>query len=326
LQTLVGARIDTLSLGRKLLTATRPFFESPPAALAGLPEQALQDLAGESLLCAPIRPKGRNVGAVILDYPAGQTIAPSDLYLVDGVAAQLALMIENAYAIDKIELQRHKLEQLSLRLLNAQETERTRIARELHDGLSQTLSACKLVVERLVRKTTAGNQAQLTQLAETLGHATLELRQLCAELHPAHLDHLGLVATVRWFARTFGALRNTPIQVDVTGNIPKLSPEQAINLFRIVQEAVSNASKHASATKILIALRREGNQIRITVEDDGCGFDLGSVQQSRDPGLGMGLLTMRERARLLGSALVITTRPGHATRISVSVATDDPDA
>ncbi len=210
-----------------------------------------------------------------------------------------------------------RLRQMSSHVLTAQEEERTRIARELHDDTAQALTSV-LVRLRLLERS-AEDQRLRSGLAELrdLTVETLEgVRRLAIDLRPPMLDDLGLEAAIQSHVQDFS--RRWQINVNFTSSgLGRLPPNVELVLYRIVQEALSNVAKHASASRVETRLTRKGRTLRLLVEDDGCGFDVEAAKGSRQSGLG--LFGMEERLALLGGTLRVDSSPGEGTRLSAEV-------
>ncbi len=213
-------------------------------------------------------------------------------------------------------------ERLLSQVIKAQEEERMRLARELHDELAQALTALSMRLES-VERASGPPATPLRQQVEQTRDLTLQLlgetRRLILALRPTMLDDLGLVPAIRWYAETH--LMPLGVQLDLTtaGLKHRLPPETETALFRIAQEAMNNVAKHAQATRVSIHLELAEGRVTATIQDDGRGFDLAEVMEARDPIQRMGLLGMRERASLVGGNLRIVSRPGTGTRIELEV-------
>ncbi|CAA9581054.1 MAG: hypothetical protein AVDCRST_MAG88-3335 [uncultured Thermomicrobiales bacterium] len=253
---------------------------------------------------------------------------PTIARLTDTFNAMLA-----AQAWDRAELAA-----LSSRTLDAQEEERRRIARELHDETAQELTA--LLVR--IRLATDGSRDPATRerLAE-LRAATARIldgvRRLARELRPTILDDLGLAEAVRAYAADIAARGPARVDVrasgfpDATGGtlraLPpaRLDPTRELVLFRVVQEALTNATKHANARLIEVSLDQDGVAVTATVADNGRGFEPAAAMQVAPGGQGLGLLGMRERLALVGGTLEIDARPGGGTRVRATVPLPDAE-
>jgi signal transduction histidine kinase len=206
------------------------------------------------------------------------------------------------------------------RVVEAQEAERQRIARELHDETGQSLTALGLGL-RGISTTLAQDQnkadAKLKQLELLTAEALTELQRLISDLRPSHLDDLGLAATLRWYANQVAERTGINVSVDVRGETYILPIEVRTALFRIAQEAVNNTVKHAGASNIWIVLSFAERSVSVQVRDDGSGFD-GNIISMKSR-TSWGLIGMRERAALLGGELAINSKPGMGTAIEVSI-------
>jgi signal transduction histidine kinase len=198
------------------------------------------------------------------------------------------------------------------RVVAAQEAERQRIARELHDATGQSLTALSLGLRGAATALELDKAVthQRLEALETLTNQTLaELRHLIADLRPSHLDDLGLASALRWYANELEARTPLQIGVNVSGQERELSPTRKITLFRIAQEALTNVVKHGGATQASVDLGYSSHAVRLSVEDDGQGFDTQLPNTTRPT---WGLLGMRQRAALLNGRCEIYSRPGTA--------------
>jgi two-component system, NarL family, sensor histidine kinase UhpB len=218
-----------------------------------------------------------------------------------------------------IELHSRQIQVMSAQVLHAQEEERRRIARELHDETSQALNALLLsieMVEEVVR--TAAEPGEPTRRLEASKQLTVQtldaIHNLAFDLRPTMLDDLGLVPSVRWYAKRQADTYAMEIVVEVDGLEERLADQTEVALFRIVQEALTNVAKHAGASLARVGLRRSAAGIDLTVQDNGRGFDPQQVQTDR-----LGLFGIQERVSLLGGTLDVDSSRGRGTRLSVHV-------
>jgi signal transduction histidine kinase len=214
--------------------------------------------------------------------------------------------------------QRDELERLSKKLMAAQEDERRRIARELHDRVGQSLSALNINLDIIMKDDTLAPPAR-QRLEDSLGlvDGTLQsIENVMAELRPPLMDEYGLAAALGWHAEEFS--RRTGILVAVSDAAPEaaknLRLEAALALFRIAQEALNNAAKHSRARNVSIEISRSENQVLLSVRDDGRGFDTAAARRGR-----WGMTTMRERAEAAGGQLEVQSAPGEGTRVVATV-------
>ncbi|GAB7080559.1 hypothetical protein JCM14635_22320 [Megalodesulfovibrio paquesii] len=228
--------------------------------------------------------------------------------LLQAVAEQLGRMLESRRA-------EARLQALSRELIRAQEAERQRIARELHDDVAQTLSMLKIGLESLPDRQTG--QAELLPLAAAAGQAIEAVRGIAYDLMPPGLAQLGLVSTIFKLCEDVSARCNLPVTFRAEGmDAVPLDFEHQINLYRIVQEALSNVRQHAGAGRVEVKLVAAHPSLFLRVEDDGRGFD---PHLPPLDGRHMGLWSMDERARLLGGTLQLRSTPGRGTKVIVEL-------
>jgi signal transduction histidine kinase len=213
------------------------------------------------------------------------------------------------------------LQQLSTRLIGAQEEERRNVARELHDEVGQALTAVQVELAVAERRMKAlGITAPLLDDAETIAHNALQtVRDISQLLHPALLDDLGLAAAIEWQARTFEARHGIRVEVEQDELAKRLPRPVELAAYRIVQEALTNVAKHARATCCRISIRRQDGDVEVAVEDDGQGFDPSEMNGSR----GLGLVGMQERAALLSGRVALESERGAGTRVKVKLPVSD---
>jgi PAS domain S-box-containing protein len=213
-----------------------------------------------------------------------------------------------------------KLQALTHRLVDVQEAERRDLARELHDRVGQTLTALRINLDMIRTHRSDGGDAFVKARAEdSLGlieSAFKALQNVMYELRPPMMDEHGLVASLRWYARTFA--ERTRIRVEVRGREDwRCGPEVELALFRIAQEALNNVARHAQARHVVVDLQDVSANVVMTIEDDGVGIDRAA---DRAQGPGYGLITMRERTDALGGTFEVRSRQGKGTVITVKIA------
>jgi PAS domain S-box-containing protein len=208
------------------------------------------------------------------------------------------------------------------RLLHTLEAERRRVARELHDEVGQTIATVGVLLHALdgsAGTLPAELRAGLGATQTTIRQITESVARIVRDYHPAELLGLGLEDTLRTHAHQFAQRHGLRLRLATTPVDGLLSDERALHVYRIVQEALANVAHHAHARHVSVRLARHGARVLATVRDDGVGFD---ARRTR-PG-GLGLVTMRERAALIGGALDVRSTPGRATEVRLSVAIDAP--
>jgi len=233
-------------------------------------------------------------------------------FLALGVSVQsLAILIAERKALGELELD------FNSRLLEAQEHERARIARELHDDVGQRMALLQFNLTRFsgTPDLPAAARGEVDELVDMSGQIVSSLRSLSHELHPATLDIVGLEIAIKGLCRDFQTQHGLRIQYS-SRDVPKqLERSVGICAFRIAQEALRNVVKHSGATAAVVELASEGNRLVLCVSDSGNGFDVSTV----DRRAGLGLISMRERLRLIRGQLSIQSMPQAGTRIRVEV-------
>jgi len=206
------------------------------------------------------------------------------------------------------------------RVVEVQEAERQRIARELHDETGQALTAIGLGIRGATSTLQNDKKKAATQLRHLEGliaNSLNELQRLIADLRPSHLDDLGLAAALRWYAGELQSHSGLRVAVQVEGDLRPISAPVKTALFRVAQEALVNVVKHAQATSATVNLVFKDDEVALTIEDDGCGFEPGRVEGSARKS--WGLMGMEERAHLLGGVFRLESSIGEGTCILVEM-------
>ncbi len=211
-------------------------------------------------------------------------------------------------------------EELLRKVISAQEDERKRLARELHDETSQTLSALAMKIETALAAWPAEASRQRLAEAKQLTIRTIEeLHRLIFDLRPSVLDDLGLLSAIRWYAERHLEPRGIAVRCEFSGFGSRLMPELETALFRVTQEAITNIAKHSGADTVLIQCLQRDDHIWIEIEDDGKGFVPANLPPPAARERGLGLMGMRERVELFGGTLELDSAPGRGTRIAITV-------
>jgi signal transduction histidine kinase len=211
-----------------------------------------------------------------------------------------------------------EMKRLSRQLLEVQENERRHLARELHDEVMQTLTALKISLGATVQAPATATR-QLEESMETVDDLVEQIRSLSLDLRPSMLDDLGLVAALEWYCQRQSRRLAIPVTFSSAPFSSRLIPEIETTCFRIVQEALTNAAKHAQATQVWVSLESHDSLLQITVRDNGIGFDAATLDLYADRGSGIGLRGMEERLRLVDGQLDIAATPGHGTTVYAHV-------
>lgn len=215
-----------------------------------------------------------------------------------------------------------KLRYLSSRLLRSQESERKRLSTELHDELGQSLALLKHMLRSKNKSRPGASPSPVTSTDETITFVDQiieNLRRISKDLSPAILEDLGLTAALQWALNSFSRKHGIETYTQMADIDNLYSDEIKVNIYRIIQESLSNIGKHARAEHVSVSIHREKGRVSFTVEDDGRGFELGRIKQGNLTGSGMGLDIMSQRARMIGGSLKIESAPGKGTRIRLHV-------
>jgi two-component system, NarL family, sensor histidine kinase UhpB len=256
-----------------------------------------------------LRPAFRPLDELAETMRRHDPLAPGTRARVDGDPDVAALAQTFNEMLDRLEYERRES---ARRALTVQESERQRIARELHDEVGQTLTGVMLQVEGLAATIPDPLRQQLDELRETARHGTEEVRRIARQLRPEALEDLGLQSALAALATAFSEQLRIPIQRRLELDLA-LSHEQELVIYRVAQEALTNVARHAEATRVELQLEHGDHRTVLTVRDDGRGLSPGSLPSTH------GIRGMRERAMLIGAELTITPAPDHGTQVQLSI-------
>jgi signal transduction histidine kinase len=218
----------------------------------------------------------------------------------------------------EVEDLNRQLRWLSRAAVTAQENERKRIARELHDETAQLLSSLLVRLKLLSNvQSLCDIEKRSAELMQLASEATQSVRRMAFQLRPAALDDLGLVTALQWYVDDYISREGVKVDFSARGFTGRINPEVELCVYRVVQESLKNVAKHAKATRVRVHLEHDKNALTATVEDDGCGFDTATLQRTRNRGLG--IIGMRERAAFAGGRLEVESQPGRGTTVRVIV-------
>jgi PAS domain S-box-containing protein len=210
---------------------------------------------------------------------------------------------DNAIELEKmVDRRTDELRRLSVRLMSAQDQERRRIARDLHDGLGQELAVAKMILDKLIQENFSQPQESCVQASGMIERAIQQVRTMSHLLHPPLLDEVGLLSALGWYAEGLTKRSGIETVLDVPPDFPRLAPEVETAVFRIVQEALTNAFRHSEARKVWISLHQRDGLIVASVLDDGKGIDQ-LVAELKPEKVGVGIGGMKQRAREFGGEL-----------------------
>jgi PAS domain S-box-containing protein len=218
------------------------------------------------------------------------------------------------------------LREISRKILDSQENERKLVAQEIHDSISGDLAAIKLSLEEKLSKMKGDppdDTISLEKIISMIEDTIQETRRISARLRPSMLDDLGLLPTVDWFCREFE--KNYPeIRVVRRFKVEEddVADQAKVVVYRILQEAMNNVAKHSEADRVHISIVKFGNELKLKVQDNGCGFDFETISSNPSPMSGYGLSNMRDRAEICGGKLEVTSKPGAGTTIELILPCD----
>lgn len=252
-----------------------------------------------------------------------KTIQKADS-LIQNVGVALSYLTGD---LKEMSLQLEDMQQkqmLGLRIIQAQEEERQRVAREIHDGPAQSMSNVVLkaeICEKLIDVDLDKTRTELQQLKKIVRDCLQDVRRIIYNLRPMSLDDLGLVPTLQRYILTFQEQTGIEVSFKTKGlQNCELKPAIALTVFRIVQECISNISKHSLAEKAVVSLEASNGELKIHIYDDGRGFDPESLKlRDGDINCGFGLISMRERIELLNGEFSLYSRPGKGTRLDIKI-------
>ncbi|MBI4320111.1 MAG: HAMP domain-containing protein [Chloroflexi bacterium] len=275
-----------------------------------------------SALSVPLVAKQNSVGVLIVyDFDGPLSLSEHELKVLQAIGSH-AVAVENAQLYEEVQQKEALRGQLLAKVITAQEEERHRIARELHDESAQALTALMMALDAVEKGMPAIPHEQREKLhhARSLTEGALgDVRRMIWDLRPIVLDDLGLGSAVRWYAQQRLEAEDIRVHVSVSGLRERLPARLETELYRILQEAITNIAKHAQARNAWVRLCRTNGRLSVSVEDDGRGFQVDALGPADQGGCGLGLLGMRERIELLGGSLAVHSLPGRGTHLTIEV-------
>ena len=298
----------------------------------------LRSIGMKSAIISPLIARERTLGTItFVMAESNRRFSQSDVQFVEDLARRAATAVDNARLHRILEDQRqelqtsnerleHRVEErtselrqaatslrdLSTRLLNIQDEERRRIARELHDSLGQHLTAAKLNIDIALAGTADSNaKEKLSRAQQEVEQSVQEVRTLSHLLHPPLLEEAGLPSALDWYVKGFAERSAIPVELELDPNLGRLSRDIETTIFRVVQESLTNVHRHSGSSSASIRVLRMGAEVSIEISDSGRGME-------PEPRLGVGIQGMKERVRQLGGTLQIES-PGTGTRVQAIV-------
>ncbi len=270
----------------------------------------------QAMVAAPLIYKSKSIGVIeILNKKSGEQFSEDDRDLLMAFASQSAVVIENARLYQQVVAERD-------RILAVEEQVRHELARELHDGPSQLLSAIimglKFLKQVIVRQPDR-TESEVGELERLSTQALHQVRNMLFDLRPVALETQGLCAALQIYVERQGETEGLDLHIHTETFTARFPPKVEAALFSIVQEAVGNAKKHAQAKNIWITAQQMKDSVTLSVKDDGRGFDLARVEEAYAQRGSLGLLNMKERAELANARLMIDSKPGKGTTVALIV-------
>jgi signal transduction histidine kinase len=303
-----GLSGEVMTAGRSIVIDD---YQAYDRGIPAFVEAGLTSVAG-----VPIVSGDRIFGALnVLSINSTKDFSGRDVAILTAIGRQAGIAIENAYLYENMRFYARKITQ-------AQEDERRRIARELHDDTIQSLIALTRRLEALMASDDAlpsSATERIQELRESTGQVIRRVRRFSQDLRPSILDDLGLLPTLEALTAELNSQDGLQAEFQVHGEERRLSSEAELTLFRIAQEALNNVRKHAEANRVVTVARLGDSAVKLTIQDDGKGFKPPTLTDHPTGESKLGLVGMHERVRLLRGSLVIDSSPGHGTKITVDV-------
>jgi signal transduction histidine kinase len=295
------------------------------------PRAACQDLISteglKAFISVPLRAKDAVLGVLNVASHKSHHFTNDDMHLLHAIGDQVGVAIEQSELYERLRKGRERYQRLAQHILVSREEERKRVARELHDETSQSLSGLALSLQALVEMSEkyqdldVAFKEQLKKAQSLAVQISNEVSRLIHELRPTLLDTLGLIPAIRRYAEDILHPLGIDVTVECRGSSQPLPPEYEVGLFRVAQSTVGNIAKHSEAKKVLINLDYGTGQLSMCIKDDGKGFEVSKLTGVDAKGRGSGLFGMKERVKLMGGSCSVDSKPGQGTAVVVQVPT-----
>lgn len=313
------------NVGRVLESREPLFIESLSNSSEFTAKESLNIVASKQLQSAvliPLQARGKTFGVMFAATEHDRIFSLEERELLITIGHQISTAIENALLYEELQRKEAIRGEVLQQAILAQEEERRRIARELHDQTSQVLTGASAMIEASVAALPWGTDEIKERLRETrvsLTNMLVDVRNIIYELRPTMLDDLGLVSAARWHAEDYLERAGITAHFETTGRKRKLPARAETAIFRIIQEATTNIVKHARAKNARIELEFHKDSLILNIEDDGRGFELQKARNPKNKKRGMGLLNIKERVEILDGNFRIESQRGRGTKITVSI-------
>ncbi len=289
------------------------------------PDAARPDLINleglKAFISVPLKAREKVLGVMNIASQKPRKFSQSDIYLCRSIGDQMATAVEQNMLHERLRRGRERYRQLARRIIVAQEKERKKIARDLHDETSQILAGLALNLQALIEMADHKDirDQQFLEILKKSHASTVqihsEVSRIIADLRPTQLDTLGLVAAIRQYVNSMVVSRGMKVNFDMEAIEKYLLPEEELSLFRLVQGAVGNIIQHSEAENVSIILKQQDNNLVLSIIDDGKGFEIDRLAEMREVGRGYGLLNLKERMILIGASCSVQSQPGEGTTV-----------
>jgi signal transduction histidine kinase len=279
----------------------------------------------KAFIAVPLRAKDTVLGVLNVASRLPRHFTKDDMHLLNAIGDQVGVAIEQAELYNRLKKGRERYQRLAQNILVAQEDERKRLARELHDETSQTLAGLALSLQALVEIAGMSDnldeafKGQLKKAQSLAVQVSTEVTRLIHELRPTLLDTLGLIPAIRRYAEDILRPMGINVSMEISGEPLTLPPEVDVGLYRIAQGTIGNILKHSESKNVIITLEYQVDQLLMQVKDDGVGFDVLKLTDVDEKGRGSGVFSMKERVKLMGGTCLITSQPEKGTLITVRI-------
>lgn len=279
----------------------------------------------KAFISVPLRAKDTVLGVLNVASREPRSFTTDDMHLLHAIGDQVGVAIEQGELYNRLRKGRERYQRLAQHILVAQEEERKRVARELHDETSQTLSGLALGLQALVQISESADgldesfKEQLKKAQSLAVQVSTEVGRLIHELRPTLLDTLGLVPAIRRYAEDILRPVGISVSLESRGETIVLSPEVEVGLYRVAQGALGNILKHSGARSATITIDYKRDHLLMRLEDNGSGFDVENLTGVDERGRGSGVFGMKERVKLMGGSCSIQSQPGQGTLVTVKV-------
>jgi signal transduction histidine kinase len=275
-----------------------------------------------SLWGVPLKADGSNIGVVVLGFPKPYEWLPTERELMRAIADRAALAIERAQMTAALREREHRIAELSAHLLRAQEEERKRISRELHDETGQALMVIRLYLGMMEPGVTQRNvRAKIKETVDVVDRTIEGIRRIIGKLSPLVLQELGLVSAIRKEAKDMAKTSGVKTRVLISEDVGRMPPGTEQAIYRVVQEALHNVAKHAQAKNVTVEVMREDKVVHLNIEDDGVGIQT-RTRDARER-QSFGLAGIKERIAMLGGVSRVISTKGKGTRIEITVPAEE---